>query len=210
MKFLKSHLNPAFFKKWELAMLLALCITLCVGVWAQGQQHELASRLIRLHVVASSDSPEDQEFKLKVRDRVLEAVTPMLDGVSDPDAARRIITENLSEIESVAAGMARERGLGAEVSATLSVESYPTREYESFSLPAGDYMSLRVVLGEGEGQNWWCVVFPPLCLASAEDAVDVNGILPEDDIGLITGEDEGYILKFRIIELWGELKSSLS
>lgn len=92
---------------------------------------------------------------------------------------------------------------------TLGRENYPTRQYGGFSLPAGSYTSLRVVLGEGKGHNWWCVVFPPLCLtaAQAETAMET---LPEGDVKLISGKDGAVVLKFRIVELWGELKNWLT
>jgi stage II sporulation protein R len=195
-------------KKWELSLLLALCITLCTGVWAQGQQQALAAKMIRLHVIAESDTEADQNFKLRVRDRVLELLTPALEGVRDQAQAREVITRRLPELEAEALAMARASGRECQVSAELGLESYPTRAYDDFSLPAGEYMSLRVTLGEGEGQNWWCVVFPPLCLASVEDSVDA-GTLTDGDVSLITEEDTGYVLKFRLIELWEELKASL-
>ena len=90
---------------------------------------------------------------------------------------------------------------------SLGRERYPTRRYAGFALPAGEYDSLRIVLGEGRGHNWWCVVFPPLCL-SAADAGSVESVMSRDDLSLIC-EEEGYELRFRIVELWGELVSLL-
>ncbi len=186
-------------KLWETAALCALCLTLCLGAWAQGRQQELSSSLVRLHVIAASDEPEEQELKLRVRDSVLEYLTPLLDESESPEDAQSVISKNLGSIQQAASRCAE----GRRVRVTLGSEYYPTREYESFTLPAGQYRSLRVILGEGKGHNWWCVVFPPLCVSAAAQDAALDA-MSEPDRGLIT-EADGYELRFRIVELWGEL-----
>ena len=192
-------------KKWETALLLALCVTLFTGVWAQARSERLASSLIRLHVLAVSDDETEQAVKLTVRDSVLAYLSPRLAGAESAAEAREIIEREKPGIE----GAARAVSGGRQVTVTLGRENYPTRQYGGFSLPAGSYTSLRVVLGEGKGHNWWCVVFPPLCLtaAQAETAMET---LPEGDVKLISGKDGAVVLKFRIVELWGELKNWLT
>ncbi len=188
-------------KIWELSLLAALAITLCAGTWAQGRQQAISSSLVRLHIIAVSDEPEEQALKLRVRDSVLEYLTPVLENAQDSTEAREIIRRELGSIRTVA----QESSEGRAVTVTLGQEYYPTREYGSFSLPAGRYESLRITLGAGEGHNWWCVVFPPLCVSAAgqDRALDaMNG----GDRALIT-EADGYELRFRIVELWGELMS---
>lgn len=192
--------NGKNLKAWEVSLLMALCLTLCVGLWAQKKQGELASQVVRLHVLAVDDSDYEQALKLRVRDAVLARLAPVLEGVTDRDAAREILAGRLQEIAETAAAVSE----GRKVSVSLGPESYPLRRYEGFVLPAGTYESLRVVLGEGEGHNWWCVVFPPLCL-SAADAGRVQSVMKPDDFALISEED-GYELRFRIVELWGELQ----
>lgn len=192
--------NGKNLRAWELALLAALCLTLCVGLWAQKKQGELASQVVRLHVLAVDDSEEEQALKLRVRDAVLAYLSPVLAGVNDRDEARQLLAGRLREIAEAAADAAE----GRKVSVSLGPESYPLRRYEGFVLPAGTYESLRVVLGDGEGHNWWCVVFPPLCL-SAADAGRVQSVMKPDDFALISEED-GYELRFRIVELWGELQ----
>lgn len=198
MQMLKE--NGKNLKAWEVSLLMALCLTLCVGLWAQKKQGELASQVVRLHVLAVDDSDYEQALKLRVRDAVLARLAPVLEGVTDRDAAREILAGRLQEIAETAAAVSE----GRKVSVSLGPESYPLRRYEGFVLPAGTYESLRVVLGEGEGHNWWCVVFPPLCL-SAADAGRVQSVMKPDDFALISEED-GYELRFRIVELWGELQ----
>ena len=185
---------------WGTAALLALCAVLLLGLWADRRQAALADDIIRLHVIAASDTPADQAEKLRVRDALLAALSPRLRGIRSAREAEALLRRALPEIESIAGAVS-----GRAVRAELGGEYYPTREYASFALPAGTYTSLRVTLGEGRGHNWWCVVYPPLCAAAAEDAVE-TAALREDDVKLITGQDRTYVLKFRVIEWWEALK----
>ena len=187
------------FRIWEISLMLALCVTLCLGTWAQARQESISGSLVRLHVLAVSDDSNEQRIKLNVRDSVLSYISPKLESAESPDEAKRIISSELDGIKSAAETAAE----GRPVKVTLTQEYYPTRDYGSFSLPAGRYESLRVILGEGEGHNWWCVVFPPLCLTAAESDSAVES-LDGETRGIVT-EGDGYRCKFRIVELWGEV-----
>ena len=184
---------------WELAGLLALCAALLSGLWAQGKQASIAGGLVRLHVLAVSDAPEEQEIKLRVRDAVLESLAPKLENAQDAEEAGAILADSLDLIRSAAEQAAE----GRPVRVSFSEERYPTRDYAGFSLPAGRYRSLRVVLGEGQGRNWWCVVFPPVCLSAAEKEA-IQPVMNPADYALITRED-GWEIRFRIVELWGKI-----
>ncbi len=188
-------------RKWEITLLLALCFTLLAGTWAGAASSRVSEGLVRLHVIAASDDATEQAIKLDVRDAVLSYLEPKLDSAADIAGAEALIEANIDGIAAAAESAAQ----GREVNVTLGEEYYPTREYDTFSLPAGRYQSLRVTLGEGAGHNWWCVVFPPLCTTAAagdmEEAARDAG-LSEDDVALITRSDEGYTLKFKSIELW--------
>ena len=188
---------------WECAALTALCLALLAGAWAQGRQERIAGRLLRLHVVAASDAPEEQALKLRVRDAVLETLGPALEGAETRQEAERRVRENLDAVAAAAESAAE----GRRVSVSLSRERYPFRQYEGFRLPAGRYQSLRVVLGEGEGRNWWCVVFPPLCLAGAEGE-SLQSVMGREDAAMLTGTPR-YELRFRLLELWGEWTAAL-
>ena len=188
---------------FEKALLIALSITLVAAAWAQKKQTEISSKLIRLHVLAVSDDAHEQEIKLRVRDAVTDYLAPVLEAAESSSDARMIIAENMEGIENAAKSASQ----GRSVTLTLSREYYPTREYEAFTLPAGEYESLRVILGEGQGHNWWCVVFPPLCL-SLSDSEELREVMDEDEYGIIT-EQSGYVLRFRILELWGKLAEKL-
>ena len=186
-------------KIWETAMLLTLCVCLCTAVWAQGTMRSISSNLIRLHILAVDDSEAEQEIKLKVRDRVLEYLSPCLSETADINEAREIIKSELDKLRSVASDAAE----GRAVEVSLGTESYPTRKYLGFSLPAGSYESLKISLGEAKGHNWWCVVFPPVCLSAAQSEETLSTMSTEN-YNILTGQD-GYELRFRILELWGRM-----
>ena len=198
-------------KKWELALLLGLCAALIWGAWSAQRQDALARKMIRLHVIANSDSAEDQALKLKVRDAVLEQATETLRGADSQAEASRRLTDILPELEETARAVITANGYDYGVRAELAETSFPTKEYDGFALPAGEYMALRLVIGEGAGQNWWCVVYPPLCTAAATDMPEtaIRAGLSGDDVSLITEEDAGYVLKFRSLELWEQLRQWL-
>ena len=189
---------------WEKAALLALSLTLLWGAWAQGRQAGIAAGVLRLHVIAVSDDDEEQVLKLRVRDAVLEELRPMLLDAADAAEAGAIAEENLPAIAAAAEAVSE----GRPVSVSLGRERYPLREYGAFRLPAGEYRSLRVTLGEGRGRNWWCVIFPTLCLEAAE-APQLREALGDENYALVTGR-EGYALGFWLLERWGELQALLA
>ncbi|MDR2665330.1 MAG: stage II sporulation protein R [Oscillospiraceae bacterium] len=191
-------------KKWETALAAALSLTFLCGAALAGEQSELSDKIIRLHVVANSDSPEDQAIKLEARDSVLASLGPILDGARGADEAARRTIANLGAIEDAAKSAVPS---GTEVRAELTSEYFPTREYETFSLPAGRYTSLRVTLGQGAGQNWWCVVFPPLCAPDSGEGI--GDLLTDGEVALITEEDAGCVVKFKAIELIGRIRNWL-
>ncbi len=199
-------------KRWELALLLAVAAAALLGSRLGKEQDALAQKVIRLHVVANSDSAEDQALKLKVRDAVLQEGALRLTGL-DRDQALEALSEALPELGQVAADTVAGEGYDYPVRVSLGEDAFPTKRYRDFALPAGDYTALRVELGEGSGQNWWCVVFPPLCLGSvsetAAETLAESG-LTGDQVSLVTGETEGYVVKFKAMELWEGLKSSFS
>lgn len=186
-------------KIWELALLIALCAGVLTGLWAQRTQENIADQMVRLHVLAVDDSEEEQSVKLQVRDKVLEYLQPILAEADSREEAQELVQAHLEDVQKAA----RTAAGGRRVAVTLSEEYYPTRDYEGFSLPAGQYTSLRVVLGNGAGHNWWCVVYPPLCVAAAMESTEAMEVLSENTASIIT-QEEGYVYKFKIIELWSE------
>ena len=192
---------------WESALLMAFAVTLLMGCCASAGRAALADRVLRLHVVANSDSEADQTVKLQVRDAVLAQAEPLLKGVTDRAAAETILEPRLEELRLTARDTLEAAGFSDNVTVTLADQWFPTKDYGSFALPAGRYRALKVVIGEGKGQNWWCVVFPPLCMASVTEemtAAAAQAGLTEQQVALITGQDGGYVLKFKAIEWWEE------
>ena len=192
----------------ELALLIGVTIFLATGVWAANAQHGLADKVVRLHVLANSDSEEDQALKLQVRDVVLARATELLEQSEDRTEAESLLREALPELEKIAEEEVRANGYDYTVTAELAETSFPTKEYDGFALPAGKYLALRVIIGAGEGRNWWCVVFPPLCTAAAADVPEaaLAAGLTEDQVSLMTEEDGGYVLKFKVVEWWESLR----
>lgn len=196
---------------WELALLLGLAAVLLTGALSLGEQTALSEKVVRLHVLANSDSEEDQALKLRVRDRVLAETETLLEASADRKDAEQRLTAALPELEQLAAVEIAECGYDYPVSVRLEETSFPTRTYDGFTLPAGEYLALRVLIGAAEGQNWWCVVFPPLCAAASENVAEtaLAAGLSEDQVGLITEENQGYELRLKSVELWEKLKAKL-
>ena len=198
--------KTAALRRWELALLLGLAFAALIGVWLDGQQAALADQVIRLHVIANSDSEADQALKLQVRDQVLAAAEEHFPGDCTLEEARSLLADSLEKLAAAGAETVGEAGYAYPVTASLEDGVwFPTKEYTDFALPAGNYTALRVVIGEGAGRNWWCVVFPPHCLGSVTESTEetaLSGGFDGEQVRLITGEDEGYVVKFKAIELW--------
>ena len=169
-------------------------------------ESEIYNNTLRLHVIAESDSAEDQALKLGVRDAVLAAVSGELEGCTSFDDAYATVSAMTDTIRLAAEDYLRENGSQCSVKVELGYENYPRREYEGTTLPAGEYTSLRVIIGEGEGKNWWCVLFPSVCMGFAKDADEYAavGFTPRE-YKLITGESGGWKVRFRILEVLSDL-----
>ena len=179
------------------AVICLLLATLLLAALPVRGEEEIYSDVIRLHIIAASDTEEDQALKLSVRDAVLGVYGSALTSYPDRDSAAEAAREMLPGIRSLAEQTLREAGCDKPVSVTLTEEEYPTRDYETFSLPAGRYLSLRVLIGEAEGHNWWCVLYPPLCLDTATD----GELLTDAEWGLLTENGGGhYRVKFKLLE----------
>lgn len=168
----------------------------------------LNEKILRLHVVANSDSVEDQTVKLKVRDAVIEKLQHTV-SASDKSEAMEQINGILLELEETANDVLRSEGFSDRAVVHLDAEEFPTRFYDTFTLPAGVYDSLRITIGEGEGQNWWCVVFPSLCVpaAAAEmEDVAVGAGFSETLSGAISNEG-GYEVRFFFLDCLGRLQN---
>ena len=199
-------------KRWEAALLAGVAVALFIGTWLDREQAALADSVIRLHVIANSDSKADQTLKLQVRDRILTEAAALYQPGDDLAQVRRSMENNLTLLAQAGREVVEEQGYDYPVSASLERTWFPTKKYTDFALPAGNYTALRIVMGEGKGENWWCVAFPPLCLGSVSETVGqaaAAGNFTPGQAALITGESGGYVVKFKAMELWEEFKALL-
>lgn len=189
-------------KKTAFLMLAILLVCLILTVLPLRGEERIYEDVIRLHVLAASNSERDQALKLSVRDAVLAEWSELLSSAESRAEAEAILDGAcLSEIAKTAERALAAAGADVPVSVTLSVEEYPTRDYGSFALPRGSYLSLRIILGEGEGRNWWCVLFPPLCTAGALSEVPLG--LSEAEMALISKKDKQ--VRFKTLEVLAAL-----
>jgi len=195
-------------KRWEIVLLAAMAAFLISGAMALHTQDDLSDKVVRLHVLANSDSEADQALKLKVRDAVLERAEEILEQSGNRDEAEGKLRGQLLEFERIAEAVIGEAGYDYAVNVELRDTEFPTRAYDGFTLPAGEYLALRVLIGEAAGQNWWCVVFPPLC-TTASSEITVSALasgFTEEEVRLITEENAGYVLKCKAVEFWEQLR----
>ena len=193
---------------------LGICFVVTVLIWLAGilsDRRKLNEELIRLHVVAASDSREDQEIKLQVRDAVTAYLQEAMADISDVEGAKAYLQENIPKIQKIANRALAAAGVEADAVVTLAKESFGTRLYDTFRLPAGVYESLRITIGAGEGKNWWCVVFPSLCLpatTSGFESVAAGAGFDEALVGALEGEAK-YEIRFYLLDKLGELENKL-
>ena len=189
------------------ALLTAAMFFVLFQVIPTEEEFEIYNSTVRLHVLANSDSDSDQELKLMVRDALLDTIIDF--DSSNKEEALKNIEKNKEKLEEIAETVIKNNGKDYEVKIQVGKELYPTKHYEDFALPAGEYTSVRVIIGNGEGKNWWCVLYPPLCTNSAlqydEDACIQAG-LTKGQYDLITSNESGkYKVKFRLLELAAEV-----
>ena len=185
--------------------LLTLVLTMAVAIIPTEKYAAIYDDTLRLHILANSDSEVDQAIKYEIRDRILEKYGEALDDAKSFEDAEARIGSITPAIESDVDAWLEEAGYDYTSEVTLGVEWYDTREYEDFSLPRGYYTSLRVMLGEAEGQNWWCVMYPPLCLdVATEDAPFDDAISGYSKEEYILISEKRYNVKFKMLEVFSD------
>ena len=191
------------------------CALLAAFVWCGtviADRQRLNEELIRLHVVANSDRVEDQELKLLVRDAIITSLRQALADVRDTEQAKEYLQENLPKLQELANKTLDAAGSAQQAVVTLCREGFPTRQYNTFSLPARIYEALRVTIGDGAGKNWWCVVFPSLCVPQTSQGFSDTAAgagFPDALSGALTGE-EPYQIRFYLLDKLGELEKFLA
>ncbi len=185
----------------ELAIALTLFFVLCYAAFCDTAQQQLSDDVLRLRVVANSDTEEDQRIKLYVRDRLLSEIQPLQQQAHSREHMRQLLRAHMQQLTNAAQQAVYEGGGTQRVTASLATEWYPTRQYDTFALPAGEYTGLQVKIGASQGHNWWCVLYPALCVDAA-----AKNVLSADEQALVERDGAVYALRFRTAELLGELR----
>lgn len=176
-------------------------------------------KLIRFHVLANSDSYEDQELKLKVRDEIIKYLQPMLKQSKSLEQSEQIILSESENIKNIGENIIKENGYTYEVEVKLEYNNFPAKQYSNIVLPAGEYKALRILIGEAKGKNWWCVMFPPLCFVDENNGVidketdeKLRSVLTEEEYNLISEDNiektKDVKMKFKIVEIIEALVSN--
>lgn len=177
--------------------------------------NNIEDKLIRFHVIANSDCDEDQSLKLKVRDEVLKYMSPKLENSKSLDESRKILKYNDNNVKKIAKKVIKEYGYDYDVETTLGKENFPDKTYGNITLPQGEYEAYRIVIGSGNGHNWWCVMFPPLCfidmskgqVAYDENEKQMKKVLNDEEYGMVdnTSDNEKVEIRFKILDEIGKI-----
>ncbi len=197
-------------KIFDIAVIIsfALVFIICIAGF-ENTSEGIRGQVMRLHVIADDDTAEAQRIKLKVRDAIIEGRGELFEDAENLADAESITEENLLDIGLIAAETMRAEGYNKTVRVEQGRSYFPTRTYEnSVTLPAGYYSALKVIIGEGKGQNWWCVMFPPMCLTAAQEKEVMADVLTDDEMKLVTSKPK-YELRFWIVEKYWELRERL-
>ena len=196
-------------KAIDISVFITLIICIIATVSFEKDCKGIREEVLRLHVIANSDEAYDQELKLKARDAVLRAGETVFSGSKDILSAESEIADKKDVILYSAVETVRNSGYDYDVKIELARSYFPTRTYDNLTLPAGYYKAVRVIIGEGKGKNWWCIMFPPLCLPSATKKDElISDFLTEEELKLVTS-DPKYEVRFWLVEKYYELKNKL-
>ena len=213
-KFITIIKFPALKRFIIVLFLLILFIFVSAISYVSAVSNNISNSVFRLHVIANSDSKEDQNLKYIVRDELIEYMNNIAKDCSSKEEVISIAKNNISNFENIARKTIEENGYNYNVTVEIGNFDFPTKSYGDITLPAGSYDSLRVKIGKAEGQNWWCVMFPPLCFVDVTSGVvpdeskqEMKDSMPEEEYSLISKTDNSEInIKFKLIELFENIK----
>ena len=195
-------------KKIELALILGLTAAIFFNIFSFAfSSRNIKKDVLRLHIIANSDSAFDQALKLKVRNEILRGGNNIFSGNETLEQAKSKIAANLDNIRNIAVQTIEKNGCKYSVKVALEKAFFDTRYYNNFTLPAGEYEALKVVIGKGEGHNWWCVMFPPLCLSASDNINNVKSLTEEEKRLILSNPD--YEIRFKCVEIYEKLKNYL-
>ena len=169
---------------------------------------DLSSKVLRLHIIANSDSKTDQDLKIKVRDKIIEKSGAFLESAKDKESAQTLVLNNLDNLQEIAVSEIKQQGFNYSVNSEITNMYFPTRKYDTVTLPAGRYDALRLIIGEGKGKNWWCVIFPQMCLGCAKKSTTADTLFNSSEKDIISN-GEKYEIKFKVVEWFYSIKSKI-
>ena len=197
-------------KKIKISITVGIVVAILFSICSFAKtSEEIRSDVLRLHVIANSDTSVDQNLKLRLRDYILQEGKDIFNGSVNVENAVEKIEPVLPELEKSAKAFVTQAGFDYDVKITLSNEYFTTRTYETVTLPAGKYLALRVVIGSGEGHNWWCVMFPPMCVPAADKKDEIENVFSEKEIKLVESKPK-YEPRFKVVEIYEQLKEIIS
>lgn len=200
----------SLFKRIEISLMIAVFTSLCFSMVSFAMvSDDIREDILRLHIIANSDSEKDQQLKLKVRDALLASGKECFDGSINIDNATKKLLPELDTLEKIAEDAIKSSGFDYGVKITLKKEYFTTRTYEDITLPAGKYLSLNVKIGEANGKNWWCVMFPPMCVSAADENTILASVLNTNELNLVNRNPK-YEPRFKIVELIESIKNRIS
>lgn len=195
--------------KTTIALAVALILTLIVSSFSSFalECNEIRNNVFRLHIIANSNSDVDQELKLKVRDAILEQTADTLCS-TDADTAKQLAKDNIENIEKIAKKVIIENGYEYDVKAEVVNMFFDIRHYDDITMPAGRYDALRITIGDAVGKNWWCVLYPPICLPCAQPKQELSDVLTDAQTDIVENEPK-YAIRFKLVEIFEQIKDSL-
>lgn len=197
------------FRKVEIFLLCVAVLAFSASISGfAGNCEGIRGEVLRLHVLANSDSEEDQALKLKVRDRVLKEGADLFEAARTVKDAEEKLAPRVAELEKAALDEIHKQGYDYPVKIKISNEYFSTRTYEKVTLPAGKYRAVRVLIGSGEGKNWWCVMFPPMCLPAAESDTSIDAVLDSGELKLVESNPD-YEVRFKVVEWYEKIREAL-
>ncbi len=197
-------------KKIKISITVGIVVAILFSICSFAKtSEEIRSDVLRLHVIANSDTSVDQNLKLRLRDYILQEGKDIFNGSVNVENAVKKIEPVLPELEKSAKAFVNQAGFDYDVKISLSNEYFTTRTYETVTLPAGKYLALRVVIGSGEGHNWWCVMFPPMCVPAADKKDEIENVFSEKEIKLVESKPK-YEPRFKVVEIYEQLKEIIS
>ena len=207
-KFCDRLFSKEFFKKdVTVSIVIALIFSIILNLVGFDTKCErIRNNVLRLHILANSNSEEDQKMKLEIRDCLLLASNGILDGAKNKEDAILAANEKLSTFEDIAQKVVKSYGKDYPIKIEISKTYFDTREYEDFTLPAGQYEALRILIGKAEGKNWWCIMFPSLCIPAAKSKNSLEEVT-DKSASNITKNYKKYKVKFKIVEVYEKFKN---